>query len=188
MIVSVVAGLAIDTIEQLLGRPQAIARTMPNTSATIGLGATGLAFSSSVNEQQRQLALTIFQSVGLAVTIEERMLNVITGLSGSGPAYIYYMMEAMITAGVHGGLSVADSRALVLQTVLGAARMVEQTGDAPDILRSRVTSPNGTTFAAIRVLENHSFQQAILQAIARGTERAAEMGAEIAASFAEREQ
>jgi pyrroline-5-carboxylate reductase len=188
LIISVVAGLAIDTIEQLLGRPQAIARTMPNTSATIGLGATGLAFSLSVNKSQRDIALAIFKSVGLAITIEEHMLNVITGLSGSGPAYIYYIMEAMIAAGMQGGLNEADSRALVLQTVLGAARMVEQTGDAPDILRSRVTSPNGTTFAAIRVLENHSFHQAIFQAIARATERAAEMGAEIAASLAEPEQ
>jgi pyrroline-5-carboxylate reductase len=182
LIVSVVAGLSIDTIERLLGRSQPIVRTMPNTSSTIGLGATGLAYSSSVSKERRRMAERMFEAVGLAVPVEEDMLNLVTGVSGSGPAYVYYLMESMIAAGIEGGLSEVDARALVLQTVLGAAQMVQSTGENPAVLRAKVTSPNGTTHAAITVLEQFDFREGVKRAVARAAERAQEMGDDIAAS------
>jgi len=179
LIVSVIAGLSMHTIEQLIGHPAAIVRTMPNTSSTIGLGATGLSFSSSVSSSQQEIAEAIFKSVGLTATVEEPLLDVVTGVSGSGPAYIYYLMEAMIQGGVNLGLSAEQARKLTVQTVLGAASMVQTTGEAPEALRKKVTSPNGTTQAALEVLEQHQVGDGVKRAIARAAERAAELGADI---------
>lgn len=182
LIVSVVAGLSITTIEQLLRRKQPIIRTMPNTSSSIGLGATGLASSDSVSEQWRQIAIQMFEAVGLVVPVKEEKLNLVTGLSGSGPAYVYYLMESMTSAGVEAGLSEEDARALTVQTVLGAAHMVHTTDEDPAELRAKVTSPNGTTFAALGVLEQYRFKEGMTKAIFRASERAQEMGDEVAAN------
>lgn len=182
LLVSVVAGLSVHTMETLLGRPQPIVRTMPNTSSTIGLGATGLACSASVSSGQRDMAVQMLEAVGKAVMLDESQLNLVTGVSGSGPAYVYYLMEAMIEAGVEGGLAPQDARTLVLQTVLGAARMVEATGENPSELRAKVTSPNGTTYAALQMLDEYRFKEAIMNAIKRAEARAAEMGDDIATS------
>ncbi|MCQ6560330.1 pyrroline-5-carboxylate reductase [Paenibacillus mendelii] len=179
MIVSVIAGLSIRTIEQLLGQPAPIVRTMPNTSSTIGLGATGISFSSSVDDNQRQLAQTMFEAIGLTAIVEEPLIEAVTGVSGSGPAYVYYLMEAMIEAGVKLGLSEEASRDLTVQTVLGAAQMVKSTGENPAELRRKVTSPNGSTQAAIETLDKHDFSNGIIRAVARAAERASEMGADI---------
>ncbi|WP_309118604.1 pyrroline-5-carboxylate reductase [Paenibacillus sp.] len=180
LLLSVVAGLSIDTIERLLGRAQPIVRTMPNTSSTIGLGATGIAFSSSVSAEQREMALQMLRAVGKAVPLDEGLLNLVTGVSGSGPAYVYYLMEAMIDAGVQGGLTEREARELVVQTVLGAAHMVDSTGEDPAALRAKVTSPNGTTYAAIQHLESFRFRDGLVQAIGRASARAGEMGDDIA--------
>ncbi|MBW7474138.1 pyrroline-5-carboxylate reductase [Paenibacillus oenotherae] len=179
LIVSVIAGLPIRTIEVLLEQPMAIVRTMPNTSSTIGLGATGISFSSSVTVEQSSLAQTIFQAVGLTSVVEEPLLDVVTGVSGSGPAYVYYLMEGMIAAGRELGLSEEAARELTVQTVLGAAHMVKATNENPADLRRKVTSPNGTTQAAIETLDEHHFSQAIVRAVDRAAKRAAELGAEI---------
>lgn len=179
LIVSVIAGLSIRTIEQLLGRPMAIVRTMPNTSSTIGLGATGISYSESVTAEQRAIAEAMFQAVGLTAVVDEPLLDVVTGVSGSGPAYIYYMMESMIAAGVKLGLTTDAARELTVQTVLGAAEMVRTTGEQPADLRRKVTSPNGTTQAAIETLDAHQFSTAIDRAVARAAERAGELGADI---------
>ncbi|MFC5652095.1 pyrroline-5-carboxylate reductase [Paenibacillus solisilvae] len=179
IIVSLVAGMSIDTIESLLQKKTAVIRTMPNTSSTIGLGATGISFSSSVTEGQRLLADQMFQSIGLTAVVEEPMLDVVTGISGSGPAYIYYVMEAMIEAGRKLGLSEETARELTVQTVLGSAHMVRATNETPADLRRKVTSPNGTTQAAIETLDAHHFTQAIIAAVSRAAERAGEMGTEI---------
>lgn len=185
LLLSVVAGLSIDTIERLLGRTQPIVRTMPNTSSTIGLGATGVAYSASVSPAQREMALQMLEAVGRAVSLDESRLNLVTGLSGSGPAYVYYLMEAMIDAGVQGGLTPEEARTLVVQTVLGAAHMVESTGEDPASLRAKVTSPNGTTFAAIQLLERHEFRENMIKAIHRASARAGEMGDDIATAVLE---
>ncbi|MFS0722595.1 pyrroline-5-carboxylate reductase [Paenibacillus sp. 1P07SE] len=179
MIVSVIAGLSIRTIEQLLDKPVSIVRTMPNTSSTIGLGATGISFSESVTQAEQDAAIEMFRCLGVSIVVEEPLLDTVTGLSGSGPAYIYYMMEAMIQAGTALGLEEADARKLTVQTVLGAARMVEITGEEPADLRRKVTSPGGTTQAAIETLEQHGFAESVTKAVSRSAQRAGELGAMI---------
>ncbi|WP_340024393.1 pyrroline-5-carboxylate reductase [Paenibacillus sp. FSL K6-1096] len=177
LIISVIAGLTIRTIQGLLGTAQPVVRSMPNTSSSIGLGATGIAFSKEVGDESRKTALNIFEAVGLTAVIDEERMETLTGISGSGPAYIYYMMEAMIAAGIRGGLPLEQSRELTVQTVLGAARMVQQTGEEPAALRKKVTSPNGSTQAAIEVLERGDFFETVISAVNRCAERSREMGA-----------
>lgn len=179
LLVSVIAGLSIRTMQELLGRPQPIVRTMPNTSSSIGLGATGIAFSKEVREEDRQTALRMFEAVGTTTVIDEERMETLTGISGSGPAYIYYMMEAMIAAGIRGGLPLEQSTQLTVQTVLGAARMVQQTGEEPAALRKKVTSPAGATQAALEVLDRGDFFETVIAAVARCAERSREMGAAI---------
>jgi pyrroline-5-carboxylate reductase len=179
LIISVIAGLSISTIQQLLGRDQPVVRTMPNTSSTIGLGATGISFSSSVSAERRELALAMFSAVGMTAVVEEPLIEAVNGVSGSGPAYVYYLMEAMIEAGVQLGLSPEAAKALTVQTVRGAAEMVYSTEENPGELRRKVTSPNGTTQAAIETLARFDFQEGMKQAIVRCAERAREMGEDI---------
>lgn len=183
LLVSVIAGLATDTIKELLGAADySIVRTMPNTSSTIGLGATGISFSSNVSPEGRSLATQMFESIGIVSVVDEPLLDTVTGVSGSGPAYIYYMMEAMIQGGIQGGLAPEEAQRLTVQTVLGAASMVEATGEDPADLRRKVTSPNGTTQAALETLDRHGFPDAVTKAVLRAAERAGEMGAAISAS------
>lgn len=177
LIISVIAGLSIYTTQTLLGQQQPLARTMPNTSASIGLGSTGISFSKEMSEEQRQLVLTIFEAVGSVTVIEEEKMDILTGISGSGPAYFYYMMEAMTAAGIRGGLSAEQSSELTLQTILGAARMVQQTGETPSSLRAKITSPNGSTQAALETLDQGEFYETVIAAVNRCAERSREMGA-----------
>lgn len=180
MIISVVAGVAIHTIETLLESSLPIVRSMPNTSSMIGLGATGLSFSRNVSEKQKELASEIFESVGVVTIVEEPKLEIVTGLSGCGPAYVYYLMEALVQAGIDGGLPEEAARDLTMQTLIGAANMVKETGNSPRTLRRNVSSPGGATMAAIEVLEQYRFSEGIRKAVARATERSKEMGEEIA--------
>ncbi|GIO69380.1 pyrroline-5-carboxylate reductase [Paenibacillus sp. FSL M7-1455] len=177
LIVSVIAGLTIRTMQDLLGRKQPVARTMPNTSSSIGLGSTGIAYSKEITDKQRQTVMTLFGAVGTVTIVEEEKLEILTGISGSGPAYIYYMMEAMMAAGIRGGLTPQQCRELTVQTVLGAARMVQVTGEEPAALRAKVTSPNGSTQAALEVLDKGDFFETVIAAVARCAERSREMGA-----------
>jgi pyrroline-5-carboxylate reductase len=179
LLVSAIAGLSISTIQQLLGRPQPVARTMPNTSSTIGIGATGICYSESVTPKQRELTVAMFNAVGITTIVDEPLIEAVNGVSGSGPAYVYYLMEAMIDAGVQLGLTPEAAKELTVQTVRGAAEMVYSTGENPGVLRRKVTSPNGTTQAAIETLELFSFQEGMNKAILRCAERAREMGEEI---------
>lgn len=176
LIVSLIAGLSISTMQALLGSKAAIARTMPNTSSSIGYGATGLSFSPEATEMHRAQALSMFEAVGIVSVIPEQQMEILTGVSGSGPAYVYYMMEAMIAAGVEGGLSPEQSRELTVQTVLGAALMMQETGEEPGKLRADITSPNGSTQAAIEVLTSGGFQASVKAAVHRASERSLEMG------------
>lgn len=182
LVVSAVAGLSISAIQHVLG-PIAVVRTMPNTSSTIGLGATGVCFSEEVTSYQQQIAKLMLQATGIIAEVDESLMDTITGVSGSGPAYIYYVMEAMIEAGIAQGLEPEQAHALVVQTVLGAAEMVHRTGESPADLRRKVTSPGGTTQAALQVLSDNGTREAIHTAIERASHRAAEMGAEIAAEM-----
>ncbi len=181
LIISVIAGLSISTIHQLLGREQPVVRTMPNTSSTIGLGATGISYSESVSARQRELALSVFNAVGLTAVVDEPLIEAVNGVSGSGPAYVYYLMEAMIDAGIQLGLTPQAAKDLTVHTVRGAAEMVFSTGEDPGELRRKVTSPNGTTQAAIETLDRFAFREGMNKAILRCAERAREMGEEIRA-------
>lgn len=176
LLVSVIAGLSIGTMEQLLGRPQAIARTMPNTSSTIGLGASGICFSGTATDSQKQLTLEMFNAVGITAIVDEPLIEAVTAVSGSGPAYIYYMMESMIEAGIRLGLTPETARELTVQTVAGAAAMVQTTGEPPAELRRKVTSPGGSTQAALEVMAQRDFQIIVHDAMYRCAERAREMG------------
>ncbi|NOU62963.1 pyrroline-5-carboxylate reductase [Paenibacillus sp. LMG 31461] len=182
LIISVIAGLSIEKSERLLQTNAPIVRTMPNTSSTIGLGATGMSFSSKVNDTFKQFAIQMFEAVGTVTIVEEDKLEILTGISGSGPAYVYYLMEAMIKAGIEGGLSAEDANQLTLQTVLGAAHMVQNTMEHPAELRRKVTSPNGATHAAIQALDRYQFDEAIHQAVLHCAARTKEMGEQIAAT------
>jgi pyrroline-5-carboxylate reductase len=185
LLVSVIAGLSIAAIEKLVGRRLPIARTMPNTSSTIGLGATGISFNDAATGAHRELVLKMFRAVGIARVVDEPLINAVTAVSGSGPAYLYYMMEAMIDAAKAFGLADDTARELTLQTVLGAAKMALETGEEPAELRRKVTSPGGTTQAAIETFEKLDFRGAVGQAMRRAAERAAEMGAELERSVTE---
>lgn len=175
LLISVVAGLSIDSMSNLLALDIPIIRSMPNTSSSIGLGATGISFSKHILPKHEALALRIFQSIGLVSIVDEQHINIVTGLSGSGPAYIYYITEAMIEAGVEGGLGEEQARQLAIQTVLGAANMLQITEEEPAHLRQKVTSPGGTTAAAIEVLDKQDVSSIIKQAIHRAAERAQEL-------------
>lgn len=176
LIVSVIAGLSISTIQALLDKQVPVARTMPNTSSSIGLGATGISFSPEVTQEQTSQVMSIFEAVGSVSVIPEEKMEILTGISGSGPAYIYYMMEAMIAAGIEGGLSAQQARDLTVQTVLGAANMMIETGEEPAKLRKDITSPNGSTQAALEVLAARGFEDAVKAAVHRCAERSREMG------------
>ncbi|MFX3633436.1 MAG: pyrroline-5-carboxylate reductase [Candidatus Pristimantibacillus sp.] len=179
IIVSVIAGLSISSIERLLERQLPIIRTMPNTSCTIGKGVTGISYSSKVTNEQRQLTEMIFQAVGITSVVEESLQDSIVGVSGSGPAYVYFFMEAMLAAAEKLGLPAGEAKELVVQTVLGAVEMVRVTGEEPAELRRKVTSPNGTTQAAIELMDKNKFSEIIMQGMQRAAERASEIGTEI---------
>ncbi len=180
LVVSMIAGLSIRTLRSLLGRPdQPVVRTMPNTSSSIGLGVTGISYSENLPEDRRHLARVLFEAVGLVVETEEDKIDNLTGISGSGPAYVYYMMEALIEAAKIGGMTGEQAREMTIQTVLGAAQMVRQTGEEPSELRRKVTSPNGATQAAIEKLDESDFYGAVIRAAQRCSERSAEMGREL---------
>ncbi|MDF2922080.1 MAG: pyrroline-5-carboxylate reductase [Paenibacillaceae bacterium] len=179
LLVSVVAGLSLDTISLLVPEGMPVVRTMPNTSSTIGLGATGLCYSAGVSASLQNMALAMFNAIGEVSVVPEALMNMVNGISGSGPAYVYYFMEAMIAHGIEGGLAPELSRNLTVQTVLGAAAMVKATQENPADLRRKVTSPNGTTQAAIEEFERQGLSRIISSGITRCVERAAEIGTQI---------
>lgn len=178
LVISVVAGVSTTLIGEWLGVNCPVIRTMPNTSSAVGLSATGLAANSFVTGEQLQQAIRLFEAIGTVYEVAEEELDIITGLSGSGPAYIYYLVEAMMAAGATAGLDREMARQLTLQTVIGAAHMLLDTRAEPAILRQQVTSPGGTTQAGLEVLEAYQFQQGVTAAILRATERSREMGAQ----------
>ena len=159
-ILSVLAGISISTIEMALGaRP--IARAMPNTSATIGLSASGISFNDNVSTEQKQLYLQMLKAVGVVIEVEEDQLHAVTALSGSGPAYIYYLLEALEKVGTEFGLDKEIVRTLMVQTIAGSAEMLKTVKEEPAVLRRKVTSPGGTTEAGIQALESFHFTEAI---------------------------
>lgn len=176
-ILSVVAGISIATIEACAGsRP--IARSMPNTSATIGKSATGIAFNAAVTDSLKSEICILLEAIGLVQQVEEEQLHIVTALSGSGPAYIYALVEAFEKISVSEGLTKDVARSLTIQTLEGAAAMLKETGVEPSILRENVTSPNGTTAAGLRALADGKFEEIIANCIIAATERSKELAKE----------
>ena len=174
--VSIAAGIPTRMIEEALGGKPRVVRVMPNTPSLIGEGAAGLAAGQYANKEDLALAQEIFNAVGISVVVEEKQLDAVTGLSGSGPAYFFFMIENLIEAGCEVGLPREVAEQLVRQTALGAARMVIETEDSPAGLREKVTSPGGTTFAGLERLREGGFSELIRACVARATERSVELG------------
>ncbi len=177
LVISVAAGVPLTAIERALAGVPVI-RAMPNTSAAVQASATVLARGTHASEDHLHTATQIFQAVGDAVSAPEEVLDTVTGLSGSGPAYIYRFTEAMIAAGTDLGLSDALARRLAIQTLFGAARMLTQSEEDPAELRRRVTSPGGTTMAGLSVLEARGFANTVGEAVRCATARARELARE----------
>lgn len=177
LVVSVLAGVSMSTIETLARLPIAVVRAMPNTSAAVGKSATAVAVNERVTPQQIELMKDLFGTVGLTTFVEEEQLDAVTGLSGSGPAYIYYLIEAMEKSAVEVGLDKDMASELIVQTLIGAAEMVKNSTKSSEQLRRDVTSPGGTTEAGVKVLEEHQVQQAFISCIKAATAQSKKMGA-----------
>jgi pyrroline-5-carboxylate reductase len=175
-VLSIVAGLSSARLEAALGPDDVVVRAMPNTPSLIGAGVAGLSGGSRATAADLDWAEGILDSVGTVVRLPERHLDAVTGVSGSGPAYIFLVAEAMIEAGVTAGLTREVSRRLVVGTMLGSARMMAETGEDPGELRAAVTSPGGTTAAALRTLEFKAVRSAFIEAVAAATERSRQLG------------
>ncbi|RPI06493.1 MAG: pyrroline-5-carboxylate reductase [Ignavibacteriae bacterium] len=175
LVISIVAGMRISFIQQMLGTDLGIVRTMPNIAATVDEGAAAVAFGMSVTAEQQKIATSIFEAVGEVVVVTEDQLDAVTGLSGSGPAYIYMVIEALIDGGVKMGLSRDISTKLAIQTVLGSATLAKSSGLHPAILRDQVTTPGGTTINAIHELESHGLRSMLIDAVATATRRSEEL-------------
>ena len=175
-VLSIAAGVTLESLESWLVEPVPVVRAMPNTPALVGCGAAAIAGGRAAGPEDLAWAHSILEAVGTVVTLPEASLDAVTGLSGSGPAYVFLLAEALIDAGVLVGLARPVARQLALQTLLGSARLLEETGDEPATLRAAVTSPGGTTAAGLRALEAAGFRNAILDAVAAATQRSRELG------------
>jgi pyrroline-5-carboxylate reductase len=176
-ILSVAAGVTTRAIEEAAGRPLPVVRAMPNTPALVGAGAAAISAGSSAGEEDMAWAEGILGAVGVVVRVPEKALDAVTGLSGSGPAYVLLVAEAMADAGVLAGLPRDVAETLAFQTLLGTARLLDESADGPAALRAAVTSPGGTTAAGLRELERHGVRAALLDAVMAAAERSRELGA-----------
>ena len=176
LVISIVAGVMIRTIEEQTDSAARVVRAMPNTPALIREGMTALAPGAGVSNDDVLLVRTMFEAVGLVVLVEERMMDAVTGLSGSGPAYIFQAIEALADGGVMMGLPRQTAELLAAQTVLGSARLVLESGVHPAQLKDRVTSPGGTTIAGLHQLEQGGFRAALMAAVEAATMRSKELG------------
>lgn len=175
LLISISTGWSISALSAHASGARVI-RAMPNTPAQVGAGATAYAGDAAATAADLELAGRIFNAVGLAVAVQEKQLDAVTGLSGSGPAYIFLVMEALSDGGVAAGLSRPLATQLAVQTVLGAGRLAAETGEHPALLREAVTSPGGTTAAALGVLEAAAVRSAFGDAVAAAVERSRELG------------
>ena len=172
LVVSIAAGITSAQLLRWLGGTGAVVRAMPNTPALLGAGVTGLFATAGVSAEQRGQADTVLASAGRTVWIEdEARMDAVTAVSGSGPAYVFLLAEAMEAAGIAQGLPADAARTLVVQTLLGASRMLDESGESPAELRRRVTSPNGTTQAAIESFQGEDFEAIVARAIDAATRR-----------------
>ena len=174
-LLSVAAGVTIATIQAAAGASVAVLRTMPNTPALVGEGVSALAAGDTATAEDAEWAATILSGVGTVVRVAEHQLDAVTGLTGSGPAYLFLVAEALMDAGVVAGLPRPTSEQMVAQLLVGSAKLLAERGD-PAWLRAMVTSPGGTTAAGVRVLEERATRSALIEAVLAATERSRELG------------
>lgn len=186
LIVSVLAGISTEVIQDLFEQELRVIRSMPNTSAAIGLSATAIAKGHFATAGDLGLVQSLFSAIGLCTIVEEDQLHAVTGVSGSGPAYIYYIAEAMEKAALAQGLDLDVAKKLVSQTLIGAAHMLQETDKDAEVLRREVTSPGGTTQRGISLLDERKVSEAFESCIEGATSRSREMGEEMAEKLKEK--
>jgi len=179
-VLSIAAGVTIASLEAGVasadGDPVRVVRAMPNTPALVGAGASAIAAGTAASREDIEWATNVLSSVGTVAVLDEAKLDAVTGLSGSGPAYVFLVAEAMIAAGIEVGLSPEDADALARQTIMGAGQLLSASGEDPAQLRRNVTSPGGTTAEGLAVLEDRGLRDAFAAAIAAATARSVELG------------
>ena len=176
LVISIVTGIRLESLAEGLG-PCRLVRVMPNTPCLVGQSASAYCLGPTATAADGELVAKLLGSVGLAVAVEEKLLDAVTGLSGSGPAYVYVMIEALADGGVRLGLARDVALRLAAQTVKGAAEMVLTTGEHPGVLKDRVASPGGTTIAGLHVMENCGVRGALISAVEAAARRASELAA-----------
>ena len=176
LLISVAAGVPVSAIERLVPAGTRVVRTMPNTPALVAAGATAIAAGGHATPDDLEVAKRLFDAVGMTVILDEEQLDAVTGLSGSGPAYVFLIIEALSDAGVKMGLSRYNALALSAQTVLGAAKLLIETGEHPGRLKDMVTSPGGTAIAGIATLEAGGLRTTLINAVEAATARSRELG------------
>jgi len=177
LLISIAAGVTIARLENLLPSGSRVIRVMPNTPALVGAGASGYALGQNATAADGELAKKLLSAVGTAVQVKDALLDAVTGLSGSGPAYVYQFIEALSDGGVASGLPRDVATQLAAQTVLGAAKMVLETGQHPGTLKDQVTSPGGTTIEGIHELEKGKLRATVMNAVRAATEKSKKLGA-----------
>lgn len=175
VVLSVLAGVPMDTIERGLGK-RPIARCMPNTSANVGMSASAVAWNHQIKKEEKLEILHLLQAIGIVKEVEEEQLHVVTALSGSGPAYIYYLVESFESAAITNGLSPEVARELLVQTLAGSAEMLKRSTETPENLRNKVTSPGGTTEAGIHSLQQNDFAEILASCLNAAEARSRELG------------
>jgi pyrroline-5-carboxylate reductase len=176
VVISIAAGVPSAKIESAFGKPVRVVRVMPNTPALVLAGAAGLCAGSHATSADLEVARSLFDALGRTVVVSEYLMDAVTGLSGSGPAYIFVLIEALADGGVKMGLSRDAALTLAAQTVYGSAKLLLETGLHPGELKDRVTSPAGTTIAGLHALEERAFRGAVIDAVERATLRSRELG------------
>ncbi|MFD2257908.1 pyrroline-5-carboxylate reductase [Luteolibacter algae] len=176
LLISVAAGVTLENLEKHTPAEVRVVRTMPNTPSLIGKGATGYCLGERCVPEDEKVVSALLDAVGLSSRVPEKLMNAVVGVSGSGPAYIYMIIEAMADGGVLCGLPREDALKLAAQTVSGAAEMVLQTGQHPAVLKDMVTSPGGTTITALAVLEEKNVRSAFIKAVGAACDKATELG------------
>jgi len=174
--ISIMAGLTTESIREMTGGNFRLLRLMPNTPALVGAGAFALDSDTDFTEEEKEFAQKLFESLGIVEWMPEHLIDTACGLSGAGPAYIYIVIEALADGGVAEGLTRKTAMRLAAQTVMGAAKMVLETGEHPDYLKDQVCSPGGNTIVGIRTLEEHGVRGAFIDTVVKATERSRELG------------
>ncbi|OQX08476.1 MAG: pyrroline-5-carboxylate reductase [Desulfobulbaceae bacterium A2] len=176
LLISIAAGVPLRLFAEHLDEQARVIRVMPNTPALVLAGASALCGNAYVGREDMALAMQIFSAIGTCVEVGEHLMDAVTGLSGSGPGYVFTFIEAMIDAGVRVGLPRPLAESLTLQTIYGSVRLAQESGEHPALLKARVTSPGGTTIAGLHVLEEGGFRGMVMSAVQAATERSRELG------------